>query len=490
MATSCTIKADLSEANLAGNGPARWSAPAITGEPTVESLRARAEHAAEWLAGLKREGKRLSLVCLDVEAASCLWLRSPSAEAPVLNATLRQATQDWGGALAGGSVQRMIDAESPEKAGRPSLLDTVRRPIGKPKPAAGTAAGCPVLSLPSALARLWLDELDARGVRAERVVTLWHAMALAWGLPANPSDVTAVILLEPGTRAVWSWCRGADLIVGGSVMEEPPAEAEDTASANARRLAGRLALDWLTWSAHLGLTPLRIVLVGDGVEALRPPLAERFPTTSISAESARDPVMNTVIKASAATKPEQDAPSPRRCLVSLTQRPTRALRTQYRWAAAALVCLAAALGLLSFRMARAGGEVRTKQVEVDAESRGLVQRLNDPKLAEAPNILKSLESEYAKLRNLQPPKPPPSPKPMRAEIERLVGVLAKREGIRMVQLSLDMRAPSSMQLTVPDRRTGEDIRVALQKDDPALDWREGGSLGTDQSIRLTGTWTR
>lgn len=494
MATSCTIKADLSAARLAGNGPAQWSAPpAIAGQAaTAETLRARTQQAADWLAGAKKDGKRLALVCIDVDSSSCLWLRSPSAESPVLNATLRNATQDWGESLVGGSAQRLVDAVPAGTRGKPSIFSSFRRPVGKTGMPAALLAGCPVLCTPSALVRLWLDELDARGIRADSVMTLWHAMAAAWrDKSAAAGDVTAIILLDSGVRAVWCWSRGADLIVGGSVREESSEAEAAPPEPNMDRLAGRLALDWLTWSAHLGVSPSRTILVGDEAEPLRARLAAGWPTMPVLIEPVADSVQNTVNRAAETVgRAACDASNPRRCLVALTQRPTRAVRTQYRWAAAALVLLAAALGVLGFRMTKSALDVRSRQAQVDEESRSLVQRLNDPKLADSSNILKTLESEFVKLKNLQPPKPPPAPKPMRAELLRLGDVLAKYEGVRLVQIQLDMKAPSKLQLTVPDRRTGEEIRLALQQGDPALDWREGGNMGSDQSIQLTGTWVK
>lgn len=495
MSVACHIKADLGDARLIGEASAQWSAVPQIGEqkPDVETLRARASQAASWALGALGSRRRIALVCVDAGGSTCLWLRSPNDEEPVLAATLRSVTQDWGDNIPAGSVQRLVDADdsgTPEHSG---FLGALRRPMGNKSLSAAAPQGSPVITAPLALVRLWLDELDARGVRVDAVASLWHAMATAWSTGgASEHDVTAVLVNEPGVRIEWCWARGGELIVGGTIMDERGAEstAEDaTPSDPSERAAGRLALDWLTWSAHLNVSPSSIVVVGTGSEALHAKIAERWSTLTVRGEPVADPISETVNKAASAMPPTAAA-DPRRCLVSLTQRPTRARRSQYLWAAAALVCLAAAIAALGYRMTRASAGVRALSARAEAESRTLVESLGDPSVLKSPNLVKALESLALTMGSKEQPKGPPAPKPIYEEIERLSEILSRFEGVRLVQLTIDARAPITMQLSVPDRRTGEEVRLALAQNPGALRWTESAGAGTDQVVRMNGVWEK
>lgn len=494
MPIACHIQSDLSKARLIGDVAASWSAVPQLGDqsPDVEALRVRTVQAAEWAPGALGQRRRLPLVCVDSAGSSCLWLRSPNDEEPVLAATLRGATQDWGDNIPAGSVQRLVDAAAPGSAEAGGLLASLRKPVGKRAKPTVAPNGSPVIAAPLSLARLWLDELDARGVRVDLVVSLWHAMAMAWGTNgAGGQDVVAVLLNEPGERTVWCWARQGGVVVGGTILDERAGEAASEEAVPttdpAERTAARLALDWLTWSAHLGVSPTSAVLVGSECAALSAKIAARWPTVALREHSHDDPVGQTILRASGAMSATA-AMDPRRSLISLTQRPTRARRTQYRWAAAALILLAGAVGGLGYRMNRAAAGLSGLAAQAEAEARAMVQSLDDPKLLETPNLLKTLESAALKGATDEKPKGPPTPKPINEEIKRLGEILAKFEGVRLVQLSLDVRTPILLQLSVPDRRTGEEIRLALAQSPGTLRWKESAGAGTDQVVRLNGEW--
>jgi hypothetical protein len=195
------------------------------------------------------------------------------------------------------------------------------------------------------------------------------------------------------------------------------------------------------------------------------------------------------MRAASASVAAEDADDPRRVLVSLTKRPTRALRAQYRWAAAALVLLAAGLGGLGWRLSASARGFAQLQASLAEEARAQVQSLGDPAMLAAPNLVMSLESRLMTLRNQKPPKPPPAPRPILEEIRRLAEVASKHEGVRLVQAQIDIRQPNSVQFSVPDRRTGEEIRLELQQGQSDLAWSETAG-GSDQVVRLNGAWTK
>lgn len=490
MAMACFIKPDLAEARFLSEPGARWTATPTLGEqkPDIDAFRARAGQAADWTLSVIGPKRRLAIVCVDSGGSTCQWLRSPNDEQPVLAATLRTATQDWGDNLPVGLVERLSAPASSDPASR-GVMNTLRKPVGGKSNVAAAPSGSPVLAAPLSLLRLYLDELDARGVRVDAVASLWHAMASAW---APGEDTTAVLLHEPGVKTEWCWARGGALLVGGSIIDEHPGEApseEAPPTDPAERAAGRMALDWLTWSAHLNTFPSAIVIVGQVTEKLAARLAARWPHVTIRSESADDPVALTIERSTQNT----DAAAlidPRRTLVSLTNRPTRARRAQYLWAAAALVCLAGALGALGYRMSASSGAMRAAAVAADEQAKSLVTSLEDPLILQGPsgNLVKILESRLVSMKRAEPVKGPPEPKPIFDEIHRIIDLLTKYEGVRLVQLTLDSRPPISLQLNVPDRRTGEEIRLALTQSTGTLRWADTGGVGTDQIVRMAGTW--
>lgn len=500
MTSACHVRTDLSETRLIGGGaPVSWSATSTVEDPAAAAmtLRARASEAATWLVSQRR---RVGLICVDSEEAQFLWLKTPSADPMVLGAAVRSAGQDWGDTMLVGSLQPLADPEAapePVAGKRRGLLAAWTRPIGKSAAMQAPVCG-PVIAAPLGLVRLWLDELDARGVRPERVATLWHCLASAWAREYS-SDVTAVVAVEPGVRAAWSWSTGANLVAGGQqVMERPappPADGEPASpeepGAFAGRFTARLALDWLSWAAHAGTLPKRAVLVGPDTGHFAAAFRERWPGIEVFEQAAEDAVAATLERANAAIVADRSAAAdPRRTLTVLTARPTRAVRTQHRWAAVALIMVAMAIGLLGWRFSTASRAMAATAAEIQEESRVLVKSLNDPTIESSRNIQMSLSSMLTELRKKEPPKLPPAPKPVHEEIKRIAEILSRYEGVKLLTLSIDARGTSSLQATVPDRRTSEEIKLELQRAAGALTWTEAGGVGADQQLRLNGNWTK
>lgn len=495
---ACYLKTDLSALRLAANGASSdWfdilpmDMQEGQREPSAESLRRRAERAADWTVSTLASRRRIHLVVLDADNMQCLWLKTPAGDDAVLTAAVRNALQDWGASAPSGSVHRLDDG-TPTHA-RPARLADLLTTAFRRRTVSHAASGSVVLTFPASLVTLWLDALDARGIRCDAVLSIWHAMARAWGDEASGSDdhTRAVLLSEPGRRLTWCWTRGRLLLVGGSVSDAS-AHGDETAPSAPRaddvRAAARLSLDWLTWSAHLGTCPTDILIIGNGNEALGAALAERWPAASIRCEPADDPVLATLRRAAEVASADQDN-GPRAHLVALSNRPTRSLRKQYYWAAAAIVMAAIALAGLGWRFNTAQTDMSRAIANAEEEARSLIASLNDPSLFESRNLVKALESKLTTLKAQPPPKLPPAPPPIHDELRRLTDLLTKHEGVKIIQLTLEAKGQNSIQLAVPDRRTGEEIKLTLQQNTGALLWGEGG-VGTDQQLRLTGNWIR
>lgn len=510
---------DLSAIRLINEtGGASWSPAPAEGTPNgeagpnaaLDAARRTVSQAAEWVAAGAGGGRRLSLVCVDTSDSQCQWLRSPSREEPAVVAAARAAGEDWGASLPIGSLQGLWDppsqgehaatdaeAQSPP-AQRQSLLAALTARRGAK--GVGAAAQGVVISIPDALIRLWLDELDERSVRADRAVTLWHAMAAAWAPEAPPSDdkdITAIILLDNDRRAVWAWSAGSQLVVGGQVSlarSQAPREGEQRApEPGPAQAAPRLSMDWLSWGAHLGTTPARIVIVGPRAQDLARSLAERWPAAaSASCIPSTDPIAETVRRAATALRDRPIDAQPRHLLVGLTHRPTRALRARYRWGAVALVLLALALAATAWRMQQAATAMRAMAESTRADIRARIESLNDPTLAAARSPVLTLESKLAELRNREAVKLPESPKPIYAEITRTLDVLTEYPAARLTQLNVDSRQQSQLQLIGLDRRTTEELAVKLEQLGGSLVWSRTSRGGGDanQQVVFNGAWIR
>ncbi|MDX2115086.1 MAG: hypothetical protein SFZ24_05620 [Planctomycetota bacterium] len=491
MAQVCLVSPDLSRVVLADESSSeQWAAHALSpdADPVI-ALRERAAAAAEWVAAKSR--RRLAAAVIDVDQAMCVWLKAPGTQEPVLAAALRASAQDWGDRFSAGSVQRLA---KPEKLPAAPPFASLR---GKKPAQAPEARGAAVLGMPVSLVRIWLDELDARGVRADAVLSLWHALALAWAAPgdAPAAPPLSAEIARRDDRLLWVWRRGPALVAGGSVFTgrtaEPAAAAEppDTAQ-RTDSLERRLSLDWLSWAAQLGASPARIRLLGAEAAALRPGLAQRWPQAELAVEPAHDVVTQTLARLAAAPA-AIDRDDPTLSLTSLSSRPTRAVRAQYRWAAAALVLLAGAIASVGHRFGRAAGALDGAEAEIRQQAVEIVANLDDPKLTQTRNMVKALESRLVELQRREPPKLPPAPKPIFQELRRLTEAVSRFEGATITQISFDSRANSVVQLSVPDRRTGEEIRLALQNAPGAsINWTEQAGGGGDRALRLSGAWIR
>lgn len=271
-------------------GQSVWSAPAAPSPgnvapvaPTAESVRRATAEAAGWIAAQLKElpGSTDLLVCLDADGARCAWMNTAAGDDKALADTISAARAD-----------AVSSPDDPSHTGR-SLhwLDTLEPGADSTAQALGVAVAAPpkargtggrpfsrrpeaakprmaVLASPDLVARLVLDELDARGVEVRQVLSIWHAVALAWeqdGAEAAAADarVTATarrpgttrgaapvsgtvtaqpessidqsalapvwvsVLIEPGGRLVWSWSRRGALVAAGSMRLRRSVSAPD-----------------------------------------------------------------------------------------------------------------------------------------------------------------------------------------------------------------------------------------------------------------------
>lgn len=493
----CLVRSDLSHIRRSGpGGEASWTAtpiPDAAERDDIKPMLDRVRAAAAWCAtGTGR--RRLDRVVIDVDESVCLMVRTPSTARPVLAASVRAGSQDWGDLAPITGLEPLIDPPS----------KTTRKQKGAQGPDTveqeSDGVSVAVISQTDALTRLWLDALDARGIRIGEVCSLWHAAAQAWGGP-NPNEVTLVLLCEP-ERIVWSMARGMDLLCGGSASVPTAAATEDALPASVSPpdplsvAVRRCSLDWLSWSGQLGVTPDRVVAVGPRAGTIvdllpagwkRTPASSGGSTTLLDTHVDADPVGLTCTRL--AHRPtEPGRPRARRSLVRLSSRPTRVTRWRYGWAAAALVILGLGFGGLGYRLAKAGNELRAASQQVRehllARARTVV-----PNIAPNSNVVWDLEAVVGKMRQapaFAAPSPPPK---IFDELLRVCESLAKFPGAKIKSVSLAGDG-GRLACTVADRESNELLMAAL-KDGGLMEWAAPRDASTDfTTLNLNGGWRK
>ncbi|MBC7771268.1 MAG: hypothetical protein H7210_02115 [Pyrinomonadaceae bacterium] len=490
-----------------GNGAGMNGAGSLVSP--VHSLRA----AAEWVAEELGRIRELAAICIDPAGGVCGWLSTPSASPEIVIAALQQAQNSnmipgvaeapagsgfslLGDGPLGPGSDRSIEALAPAEAGPASPLISRLNRKG-PKPGASGKRRLAVLSIPDAAARVFIDELDRLKIEVHSVMSLWHAAAAAWdpGRPAkapranrdsqhsdqsdagvvvaSSSPPTAVLLIEPSGRIVWTWSIGGDLVAAGSMRARvharglplattgtdgaplpagplpgdpqsiPTLGNEDSlGSSPARRIGesaivepaplpvvqygdpeiGRLIMDWLSWSAQLGISPERIICLGSETTAgrdaslaatLSESLGRAWPGATADVAVYDDPIGATLNRLRGLANlgaPQIGAgnlaPSaiatadPRAGLVSLSQRPGRATRSIYRWGTLATLVAAVSIFFIARRLESASHDAAAQLEEIKAARTDLLKTIEPllPGISTAPGAYDLIQNKFVLAR--------------------------------------------------------------------------------------------
>ncbi|MEM9372160.1 MAG: hypothetical protein AAGA55_00825 [Planctomycetota bacterium] len=411
-----------------------------------------------------RSARKLDTLCLDVDGAACTWVRSHEAEAELIRSAIDQAGTEIDEDDLEGSVDGTGIAERLPALGRELDLDVLEDAAGGGRTA--------VLAAPDAPARLLLDRLDAVGVRVERVTTLWHAMAEAWDPGARDSggkgnaDIVsadhppaAVVLIDAEAgRLVWSWSRHGRLVACGSMRvrrPDPDANSIPRAEILDHDIA-RLAGDWLGWAAQIGVSPSRLVVVGDpspeGMSSgeIGRALTRVWAGSLADLIPAEDPIGETLSRTLDAR--------PINSFTPLATRPTRSHRSAYRWAAAALLIAAAGVGALAAGLIARSGDTRELVTQVRQERMDALNNVA-PELVLDPFPVDRLNDRITALQRRTQALDVTAPPPIMAELETISFVLAA-PGIS-VDLIEVLDTLVVIKVRVSDLTDGEQLNQAL-----------------------------
>lgn len=493
------VQSDLSSVRIVGEGAARWEVTPIAGaEVTPRSMRARADEAARWIASQPSVRRRLGVLVIDVNEAICAWLRTPSLAQPVLAATLRAHAQDWGDLMPVSAFEPLVNSQPTARGKRGKKNDGTLEDLDN-----GLALG--VLCMPDATLRLWLDALDSMNVRIGNIMSLWHAMARVWPGDAG-GGVTASVVIDDEKRLVWAWSQAGELVCGGAVTLLAPAEESQqpegasgtdpapTDDIDALAAAGkRLTLDWLTWSSHLGQVPERIHIVGMGTEKLAASLRERWGASRFETRSQTDPIGHT-LQQLLGTMTETDETNPRRVLTRLSHRPTRSVRARYRLTAATLALSGVCLALVGQRLGAASKDMAAQEAAVRQQTREEARK----EVPEIPVTGTAFELrqllEAAANKPVESFKPPPSPRPIYEEFQRIAGILENYPDVKINGIAFDQEATGQcrLQIRAPDRRTATEIFESIKGSGKPIEWTRqqsgAGAAGAFDDLNLVGRW--
>jgi len=498
-ASACHITTDLSHLSLYnGTQSSEWTAPdAPEPEQTASAYRQRAQAAAQWLSQQGPSARRLSVVCVDTSETLCTWIQSRSPSYQVLASAYHDQMLDWGEGASSVAVEPILSEAFEARQNEHAKKRRGKASDGET--AATSRVSTAVITQHDALVRLWLDALDQRGVRPSAVISLWHALALAWAEKSN--NTSAVLYISENHRLTWCWSRNGDLLTGGTVASpryaavidnedgDRPPDAPDASDASDAASEHRLSLDWLSWGAHLGTFPESVKIISAKPSTLGRALAERFAELRTSADVQDDPIGATLERAAASIAASADALGSRRCLVRLTKRPTRAVRRRYRLSALALALASASFIGMSVRLQNASASIQPVISEYQKEQRELLTRIPDEELQKSPRAEFMLRSLINEKRKEPVQIAPPAPAPIFAELESIIKVCASIEDVQLTRLILTGRSSSEIRLDKLNRRAQLETMNALNEGDGSLRWERRGGV-TNTSLQLNGTWQR
>lgn len=483
------------------------------------------EAGAQWLAerlGESRSARELTMLCLDVEGTVCSWVQSHATDDASIGTLAREGhsvvtdddaaqgraavtpTSFIAGDQEESTVQAMVIAPPVER--KASVL-----PV---KPAQhARSSRLPVLATADVSARLLVDALDAENITVERSSTVWHALAGAWDRKARAGELestrvvgTLCLIEEPGSggRIVWSWSRAGELLLGGSMRVGLSRPQTDVAPADgAISLAdapasvslgdaelGRLVTEWLSWSAQTGEAPDRIVCIlpdlpPDESGAPRAALfsqrlAAAWQGATVDLVTEADPLGATLRRlAESLDSSAPTAESPSSSLVTLSRRPGRVHRRMYLWSSVAATGLAAAMGLVAWRLSDRAAEARAASAAWQSKWRDLLQE-HFPQAVEPlrpgepprPAPLELVREEVGKLQEARKPADrAEATMPILQELDSLSFLIANPD-YALESIELDSLKDVRLNLQINSLREAEEFLTSLKEIEGlhTIDW--------------------
>lgn len=446
----------------------------------VDGVLESVDQAASWIRSRLKaapgSSKRLDALCLDADGSVCSWARPEDASAEMIRSAVEQYGAEGEDDALEGAGHSTLGERFPDLP-----LEVDYQPLDPTHASEGARRA--VLATPDVPARLLLDRLDAMGIRVGRVETIWHQIARAWdpSAPHRSSDrdsvrvvssdeplVASVVVDRERSRALWAWSRRGVLIAAGSMRLAPGTEDPFDASA-----LSRLVNDWLGWSAQLGVSPRRVVLViPDSASLSSAGLGARIErhwgeaTTDLIVD--HDPLLTTIRANIDAGGGEGISP--------LTRRPGRAHRSMYRWGAGALAMGAALVGVAAYLLFDRAGRIDEDASAIAAQTYERLMAF-EPRIASSPYPRDELRQRLRELSDRAGPIDVSESKPMMESLEALSFVIGM-PGIEVRQIEITITS-ARISLYCDDLAIAERISEALRAvEGSGLEWSASPDLTT------------
>ncbi|MBA4119354.1 MAG: hypothetical protein C0513_01430 [Isosphaera sp.] len=274
------------------------------------------------------------------------------------------------------------------------------------------------------------------------------------------------------------------------------------------------------------MAPARVVVVGDARSVVAPAVTQEqttglgwlahrlgaaWPGAGVGAVDEPDPLGASLVRLCGAlndTAPRGQVPPAWRSAHQLTVRPGRATRGLYRWAGAAVWCVALLVAAVGVSIGRGIQGLRQRIDGARQDAAATLERAASlvPVSADDADPVGLLQGRVAELRRARAALVPEPP--VLAELDGLLGVLGDK-GALLTELSFGATI-SSVTLQVPNAETGprildelDQLRAIRQGGRVSINWsvvpgRGGGGDGGGQAgavipqgfrpYRLTGQW--
>jgi len=481
--------------------------PALAGAWVVETLASQ------------RLARRIGLLVVDTAGSCCAWVSTPGGDGRMVPALVRQGVlagaageaSGFGGSTAPGATLGG-ELDLPGAGSIEGWSDGAGH--------AGEEARIAAVSVADAAVRVLLDVLDAGGVRVDVVQSLWQASASGWVRPmgdgsgamdagrvvAEDAGLVAAVVVEPRGRLNWCWATGnGSPVAAGSLRL--PRRAGDATGGEASVLlgsaeAGRLAADWLGWSAQLGRGPGRVRVILPSAGGPDPgeaghAIGSAWPDATVELITDDDPVGRTVRAAAlrAGGTPDEgdtgDLP-PARALVGLTRRPGRDHRSAHLWLGAGLALVAVLAGVVGAAIGSARRSVQAQSVEMrarwtSAATSAGADRFGPVGAASVVDAMERLLS--AERRRLEPTEAGPVLMDVMSEVDTLAQVLGN-DFVEIRSMDINQTNPR-LDILVRDPTMYEEIQRSLREiGDTRIVWtRSASGRRLEGQLVFDGRWT-
>lgn len=469
---------------LSGHSDDTWESGAAS-DP--ELVLASIDDAAQWIRDRLngKSSRELGALVLDPDGAVCTWVKPEDADPTMLDAAISE-----------GPVEHDPDELEPvavnaisERIPRlPRELDF--EPLNSDQTSGGARAA--VVAVPDVPGRLLKDALDTHGIRPQRFTTIWHALCAAWdpGLAASASaqrivssdaPIAAIVAIDPiDARLIWAWSREGVLICAGSMRLRRVHHEEHDGVAVRQGDIARLCADWLSWSSQLGVSPSRVVMLGEPLTlpsvdetpsheiTLDPAqmgsmLTQRWPDATLDLMGEPDPIGATLGRIA-----QRELCSTLGSIGGLEARPTRAHRSMFRWAGLALTAAAFVIFLLGFQFMSRANAIKAETRQIRSQRSTVISEF-DPAMIMSQIPLLDLEGIRNQIANAQSPISVPESKPILKALETVSFVIGA-PGIEIEKVTINTRTVT-LQLRVDNIQQAEQINSSLRGiDDDLLVW--------------------